>query len=757
MTTPTGGPGFWPVLDALLAKKKRLRVLLANQSNLRHPLDLPKFEKQRLDEGLEDPLRLRGLAEETLEELAPDLAAGTRARADGRPLFVLLGDDPDAEIARHAERRLNLAAKNADRRALLLGALAGPVSHRQRMAIADTDAITSSLERMFEGEDRRTLKKVLPAIRPEMLADEIVMRFADEQSEADFMALFEAATGVNAAAVERRLASLWNRSGEANERAETRQDMQDRFDQLHPEKVEEMHARANELAEIAAKESPGTEDGTRSIGNIVSVLDELGALADGRPFDARVRTAEARAAAASASALCSAKQFDELESWGDRMIELSNQFLEDTSIKHNIAGFAYNAMRGYGGHKEFAGLERWSKLISRLVEADPNDENLRTCEAIAISNAVRDYGMAGLLYEMEGWAWRFETVAAAMPDSTEIRQLQATTAVRAVGAYAMAGDVGGSGRWGNYLLEIGRQIPGNVELQREVANGLNILMDVSARLAEIGEMERWFDLLQGISATFPIDAELQGSVASGVRSIIHYHGTRFEFADLEEWVDRMTELRRAAPNNAGVLHMAAASAACAMNHYGDDDKLDDLERHGMSLSEMAAEAPENMEIQQEMARGIGAAVIAYREARELAALERCGDRLFGQAGEFPDDVEIAAKMAHVALSGMSAYANPARLDDMERWCERPTSIADTLTQNEEIRENEARCAYNALLTYGDAGKHGDQEWSLWINRLAAVARRFQSNNTIQERATYFGVNRTNQEFEGWPFSAPVFD
>lgn len=172
----------WMLIDALLQKKRRPRIIIADQSEPSRPSRLGQDATKRIDVAEREALRLEGLTPSALVQIARDVSPSVRENADGRPLYVLLGDDPAGEIVRRADQRLELANSDDERRLLELAALAGPFSVkdlRRRSGFNGVERI-NRLERLFEGENREFLKRTIPPIRPQPIADALLLSYAAE-------------------------------------------------------------------------------------------------------------------------------------------------------------------------------------------------------------------------------------------------------------------------------------------------------------------------------------------------------------------------------------------------------------------------------------------------------------------------------------------------------------------------------------------------------------------------------------------------
>jgi hypothetical protein len=101
---------LWPKLNALLAPPRRVRILVINQVVIRPPDTLDKATAERIKSAQVGGLRIERLDRAALAAIAPDAATETLDRADGRPLYVLLGPDPAATVARRVAERFEIVA-----------------------------------------------------------------------------------------------------------------------------------------------------------------------------------------------------------------------------------------------------------------------------------------------------------------------------------------------------------------------------------------------------------------------------------------------------------------------------------------------------------------------------------------------------------------------------------------------------------------------------------------------------------------------
>jgi hypothetical protein len=264
------------------------------------------------------------------------LPPATVAEADGRPLYVLLGKDPVAELKRRGERPMEEVAKDdVERKTLALAALAGPVPKEAVHGIRGISGGIRRLRRLFEGADRKVLATTLPALRPEPFADEILLRWLEDRVVPDRNALFDASLAANPEAVEGRLRSLWQRTWLTPEREELRAALQARSDELAPHRVAAIQARAADLVSETVQDHRD-EGALRALGD---ALERLSELARGRPFDRGVRLREAKGPVNAINDYSAAGGGERSRRWRHALADLAGNFLENGEIQELVGRY----------------------------------------------------------------------------------------------------------------------------------------------------------------------------------------------------------------------------------------------------------------------------------------------------------------------------------------------------------------------------------------------------------------------------------
>ncbi|NBC31115.1 MAG: hypothetical protein GVY13_00385, partial [Alphaproteobacteria bacterium] len=358
--------GLWPKIDLLLQRRCYLRILLIDQTPLTRPGDLDKAVRDRIDAAKSEGVRLEELNKAALREIAPDATDEAVDRADGRPLYVLLGPDPAATIARRVERWWDKAQTDLERRLVAFAALAGPVPNTEwKRLLTHVDVALPRRSAIFGGERRHVLDEVLPQPRPEPLANALLLRWAADQDRHDREALFQTALTVHPEAVEARLHSLWMDHVLDEMQARLRWCFQKQFDSLAPERVATLLRKARESLDA-------------TIGNQWEVaLTHLRSLAERRPFDREIRLRAAMGAVNAIHRYGEHGRFEDLERWGGRLIATAEAFPADRELRVEEAVGAVNAISRCGEHGRFEDLERWGGRLIATAEAFPADREIR--------------------------------------------------------------------------------------------------------------------------------------------------------------------------------------------------------------------------------------------------------------------------------------------------------------------------------------------------------------------------------------------
>ena len=458
-------------------------------------------------------------------------------------------------------------AEGADRKrlkALALAALAGPLSVQSARPALGGVFESAPLVRFFPME---TLDSTLPALAPEDLGQEILLRvlaFLDQpECEAIAQTAFSADPGA-ADRVERVFGSLWAERPEADaaiavadglgpnvassmaRRARSLAQLQSAFDEAHPQHVAARREEAAKLVNVTAANELSDDLGP--------ALAQLEQIVQRRPADREIRLREAMGAVNAMVHYGSAGRFDDLERWGGRLIRLAEApaFAADREIRLREASGAFHAISHYGSAGRFDDLERWGGRLIRLAEAPAfaADREIRLREASGAFHAISHYGSAGRFDDLERWGGQLIRLAEApaFAADREIRLQEAMGAVNAMVHYGSAGRFDDLERWGGRLI----------------------------RLAE--------------APAFAADREIRLREAMGAYNAITHYGSAGRFDDLERWGGQLIRLAEAFAADREIRLREAMGAVNAISRYGSAGRFDDLERWGGRLIRLA-EAP----------------------------------------------------------------------------------------------------------------------------------------------------------------------
>ncbi len=536
---PSHNGNSWEILSALMARQgERLRVLIEDQANQVAPASLPPLDGQRIAESDKGAPRLARLSDKAIKTLAPALSARAVAATEGRPLFALLGEDPKAEIARRVAMRLEIDAPKAAA-ALALAALAGPILFADvaqelqgRLEAALPDVNLRS--RLFDGADKKTLRASLPALRPDVFANETFYQAIDKLDAIAREALIDLALSLNGEAVESRLASLWRGGGAIDERAELRDYVTENFEARRPALVERRRLEA-EACYNATVESPALgANGVPDLAPLDAALTRLADIADARPYDAEVRGLEAKGAVNAIDYYGSAQCFADLERWGARLVALAAdpRLADDREIRENEASCSINAINYYGAAQRFADLERWGARLIALAD-DPrfaDDREIRVTEAKGAVNAIGRYGAAQRFADLERWGARLIALAddPRFADDDEIRTEEAAGAVDAINEYGAAQRFADLERWGARLVALAEdpRFADDCEIRRREAIGVVNAIFHYAKAHRFADLERWGARLIALAddPRFANDREIRVNEAKGAVNGIGRYG-----------------------------------------------------------------------------------------------------------------------------------------------------------------------------------------------------------------------------------------
>jgi hypothetical protein len=706
-----------PLIDAFAQQRQRIRILVLNQFTpiFENVFDLSVRERIRSVERGE--LRLTGLTEAELRYLAPTATTKAVTDASGRPLYVLLGENPAYEISRRAARRLSLAANDSERRVLALAALAGPLSHELRREIPASEVDVPDLQRLFDGEDRTVLKKQIPALQPNSFADEIVLGFSQEKTDADLEAIATYAVNLNTGAFEQRLWSLWQRQNLTQQGQSTRLFLQRIFDVAASSRVQALQ---RELASVADRLSSLADlpvlrkDGTHDLHGLDYSANKLIELAEHRPFDFDIRMREVFGSIAAMTAYGRAKRFVDLERFGKRVLAFG--------APGAVALAASAAIETYGVAGRGEDLERWGKLLAVCWKHPVISESKDALYVVAtntmncIVNATFFY-RKGKLADQIRWASAIDNVLShsGFLEDREIRYSECGVIINLIVGYGGAAQFAEVERW-------------------------------SARLWKIAEMP-----------AFAHDAQFKDKAIMGARDAIASYSTANRFEDAERWISKMLGVAETVDvgESRQIMEHVIEGLGGAMRGYANNRRFEDVERCAQQIDKIEGGFGFNKNAESVLSEAITcrSAMHSYGSVDRFDDLERWADRLFKPATRqgFRAEKKVWVEMAGAARCAINHYGPVGRLDDVERWGARLHAIVEEgeFVGDLEIGQHEAQAAHNAVGYFNRGGRFDDAK--RWRVRLARVARQFLNDPLIQELANAHDVTFTSQSRNNWPY------
>lgn len=281
---------LWPIVYQLLKHpSQKIVVLLVDQFVPSIPVVLEDDAVDCLTDGCLGRLRLDPLSDDDLREIASEVADEVLTIAHGRPLFVMLGNDPQKELSRRAAKKLEMATNDVERETLQMAALVGPVKFKdlERVGVVGSRTL-QGLQRIFEGVDREFVQWSAPAIEPAPLRDELIFQSLSKLPLHDIERVIEAACIVDGWALQRRLGSIYTQASawKSQERMDFVMNAQSILDRRLPELRETL---IEELkAEIALSVDTEVDRHARPVVEVRALIAHVRSIAKMRPFDLEI-------------------------------------------------------------------------------------------------------------------------------------------------------------------------------------------------------------------------------------------------------------------------------------------------------------------------------------------------------------------------------------------------------------------------------------------------------------------------------------
>lgn len=726
---------------------------------------------------VEPPLRLRGLNEDEIVELCDAsekpgaLPAGVIAESAGLPRAALILLNSAQQVADYTKALsewvdrllpglLDPAAPLAPGMTgpLLMASLGGPIDTQVAREICG-QVDTWMLPRFYQDETPQSLEERLPALVPDDLAQQLLLRLLPRIDAALRTACVDKVLGLAPAAVEAKLSGIWRHrrdrpKANGNDAGpDPVQWLQRRFDTKFPDRVERLHEISAQAVNASTSENAA---------EVAEALGRIEDLADSRPFDLVIRQNEAKGAWNATYRYGKAGAIPELERWGDRLraIVEDPRFGSEPGIIEAEINAAQNAFLPYGEIQDFDGIERWGRrlLAALSKEGVPSNPGLMDAAVAGMTRAAFFYGSVGNMEMAEKWADRIIAMAETAPfvDSVTFKRRIAGCAVNATAHYGAIKDFEGFERWAARAVAIGEdeRFSGDISIRTSQAmiavNGIAYYGVVQ----NFDALERWGSVLTGLVENPRLQGEpdIRLHEAKGAVNAIQQLGKGGLFAGLEIWGQRLIDLaadtRFAARED--IQTNIVMGASNAIIRYGHAARLGGVERWGGWLVNFVENEPhaENIDLRLRLAEVADNAIVACGDAADFEGVEHWG----GCIVRLADDKRFAANRlvrvaeARTLFNLISTYGQAANFKAMERWGNRCRALEQDsdFIEDADLAGYLASSAANAISSYAAAGR---QDWPravAWRTSLGRLARHWPGHRQIQSIANVFGLTAVSQ-------------
>ncbi|MBB4284323.1 hypothetical protein [Roseospira goensis] len=662
-------------------------------------------------------------------------------RSGGRPLSVvagaLAGTDRDAAAVFRARAEALVTPDDPVRaRVLVLAALAGPVE-RTAVRAALGDASRTLLETLFPTHEARRLRREIPVLRPETVAQAVLLQCLIEYPEAardSAAAAFTAAPAVAA----HRFARLWLDGPDAEA--------------------------ALDLAAAPVEDAPG-DDAAMARARAMLDLARVHARATGHdalaPVDIETLSAEQHAHGAAG------RLWDMLAVHTEVMLALAGR-PDDPAAEHGRIQALLCALRHVAEHAP--------------ARADIDPAALETALGDRLSRALRrpsaraeDARAAAGHYTNAIWA--YGDGALSEPDPGRAERLWAALAAAR-----------------RRLAEIDAGWPDDAAVAREVARGaFNLITaygDGALAATTPAQAKRLWDRVReaddwqaALLARWPDDAALAVLVARGATNLICRCGPGSVAATTPAEADRLWDRVGAAqdrqavllarwPDDATVAHAVARSATMLITACGEGARAsaepEKAERFWGWVfvaydrqTGLLARWPDDAAVAVEVAQGATNLIAVCGQGTVAATTPTEAERFWGWVvaahdrqdallARWPDDAAVAVEVAQGANNlinrfgeGALATTMPQEADRFWGWVvaahDRQDALLARWPDNVAVAEAVANCATNLIHYCGkgalDATKLAEAErlWSLVVaaeQQQAALLARWPKDSTV---------------------------
>jgi hypothetical protein len=614
-------------------------------------------------------------------------------------------------------------------RALCLAALAGPLPSRAVRQLCGPGFNLLTLQRFWPFAN---LSRELPALEPEDLAQEVLVRGFGLLSEDGASEIFRFSIARNPDGVTRAIRALWRvrhayGSAEPPEslganselefsQAEVLPQLQAWLDQAMPElaqrSVEVVHASAREMAAASAVESMRV------------AFERAAAEIDERPFDTNLMLAFVPCSSMWLHTLGSGFLFEEVEHWADWWhAHLGRALSPEASLEVQRAAEIHCIMEHYGEARRFTDLERWAARSGvPNLKRPSRDPRIAGEQAALIATAIGAYERVGDLASLRRWAsvaLRFaEADPRGFPDRFQIAIADSFSAISR--AHAVALDWPGAQKWHAKIKAFvtpasSEQVTGG--LAKVIANIATLIALIPAS-AQTRSLQRLVNevvaLTQTPAAVRDKDCRIWAARALGNAVNRFCESTRLTAAE-----DCISEIESLSLGTGGelvadfaeVLMQAASRLAIKYCETGDEASF----QQWLSFICQTADRPE----------------LADSESVRTAEVRALGN-------------------IFIPLARQNRLQDVESLEERVKLKNRPAVPKASL----EIARAQAHAAVNAVVGYDLARRYGSPARANWRLLLARCAAQFPSDPAIQAAATLLNVTFADQERQGWPFGPP---
>lgn len=732
---------LWPVLAALVARqRRRLRILVIDQFVPPRPDSLAHDEAQRLDAAYRGRLRLAPLPLSALASLAPALPPAVLDQTDGRPLYALLGEDPTGEIARRGQKRVDLAGEGNARNALFLAALAGPMPHAARETIADTAIPLAVMARLFEGERDDVLRQVVPPLKPDIFANDIVLRCAAQMDVALMGRLVAGGIAANPVAVARRLASLWRHPLRGEAEVGIRQALIEDFDRLATDHVTTIQAEAARLSDEIYRVSRAIDDGGDHVAVLDGLLDDLTDLFAARPFDAGIWLDLIQALVNATLARANADRLEELARRAPELFAATrNQLLrrrfEIGEVWHGAAEAAAAAMAACGRGGRFEQMEAWALWLGELL-AEPalaRTRDIALLEIDAAQSAVLHYGRAGHPDDLLRWAGRVVDLVESdlLRDDVDARYYDVATAM-CVNAAPLAPDRLDAVEWWTHRAMAAIEPPafradGGIRYTAVIA--LRNALACYGGAGCLDDFHRWERHFQALLADplFGDDPRCRHQETQVVTLAIRCHAAAGQTAAVEQWGQRLDRLladpARLPDSDTRPNHVASIDVA-ADYHSRQSRSAQAFEGWALRLDRLLADPAALGEVVVRLGElnVISSAIFLYHDLDRPADMARWVERLLSLCGQrlFREDADLCRRCGKLFMLMIWVHGQRGNVPAMREWADRLQDLVEqgAFRDDPDLNEALAGTARHGIHFYGAAGAFDDLEY--WGRELARV-------------------------------------